>query len=37
LLIIGNYIRKISSTPMNQTSSRSHCIFTLALEGRDLG
>jgi kinesin family protein 6/9 len=22
---------------MNQTSSRSHCIFTLALEGRDLG
>ncbi len=37
LLITGNYIRKISSTPMNQTSSRSHCIFTLALEGRDLG
>lgn len=37
LLITGNYIRKISSTPMNPTSSRSHCIFTLALEGRDLG
>ncbi len=37
LLMTGNYIRKVSSTPMNKTSSRSHCIFTLALEGRDLG
>jgi len=37
LLITGNFIRKVSSTPMNLTSSRSHCIFTLALEGRDLG
>ena len=37
MLITGNYIRKVSSTPINQTSSRSHCIFTLAIEGRDLG
>jgi kinesin family member 6/9 len=36
LLITGNLIRKFSATPMNQTSSRSHCIFTLALEGHDL-
>jgi kinesin family member 6/9 len=32
LLMTGNYIRQISETPMNQTSTRSHCIFTLALE-----
>lgn len=37
LLMTGNYIRRVSSTPMNQTSSRSHCIFILALQGRELG
>lgn len=26
----------MSSTPMNQASSRSHCIFTITIEGRDL-
>lgn len=34
LLMAGNFIRQVSSTPMNQASTRSHCIFTLALEGR---
>jgi len=36
LLVTGNYIRKVSSTPINHSSSRSHCIFTLAIEGKDL-
>ena len=36
LLMTGNFIRKVSSTPMNKASSRSHCIFTLAIETRDL-
>ena len=35
LLMTGNFIRQVSATPMNQASSRSHCIFTLAIEGRD--
>jgi len=35
LLMMGNFIRQVSSTPMNQASSRSHCIFTIALEGRN--
>ena len=34
LLMTGNFIRQVSATPMNQASSRSHCIFTLAIEGR---
>lgn len=34
LLMMGNFIRQVSSTPMNQSSSRSHCIFTVTLEGR---
>lgn len=34
LLMMGNFIRQVSSTPMNQSSSRSHCIFTITLEGR---
>jgi len=33
---MGNYIRRVSSTPMNHVSSRSHCIFTVALEIKDL-
>jgi kinesin family protein 6/9 len=36
LLMMGNYVRRVSSTPMNQTSSRSHCIFTLSIEIKDL-
>jgi len=36
LLMMGNFIRQVSSTPMNQASSRSHCIFTIALESREL-
>ncbi|CAK83511.1 unnamed protein product (macronuclear) [Paramecium tetraurelia] len=35
LLMMGNFIRQVSSTPMNQSSSRSHCIFTVTLEGYD--
>jgi kinesin family protein 6/9 len=36
LLMMGNFIRQVSATPMNPASSRSHCIFTIALEGKDL-
>ena len=36
LLMTGNFIRKVSATPMNQASSRSHCVFTIAIEARDL-
>lgn len=32
LLMVGNYIRRVSSTPMNHLSSRSHCIFTIQIE-----
>jgi len=32
LLMMGNYIRRVSSTPMNNTSSRSHCIMTISIE-----
>jgi len=34
LLFLGNVNRVTSETPMNQASSRSHCIFTITLEGR---
>jgi len=34
LLMMGNFIRQVSSTPMNQASSRSHCVFTIAFEMR---
>lgn len=33
---MGNYIRKINSTSLNQASSRSHCIFTLIIKGKNL-
>jgi len=33
--MMGNYIRRVSSTPMNHASSRSHCIFTILIEIRD--
>jgi len=35
LLMMGNFIRQVSATPMNPASSRSHCIFTVAIEGKD--
>ncbi|CAG9317648.1 unnamed protein product [Blepharisma stoltei] len=35
LLMMGNFIRHVSTTPMNMASSRSHCIFTIAFESRD--
>jgi hypothetical protein len=34
---VGDTNRTISETPMNQASSRSHCIFTLHLEARPVG
>jgi kinesin family protein 6/9 len=36
LLMTGNFIRHVSSTPMNMASSRSHAIFSCVLEGREL-
>eukprot|EP00762_Andalucia_godoyi_P002959 ANDGO_04112.mRNA.1 Kinesin-like protein KLP1 len=37
LLFLGDTNRMISETPMNLASSRSHCIFTISLEGRQVG
>eukprot|EP00775_Hariotina_reticulata_P013682 gene13682-13804_t len=37
LLFLGDTNRTISETPMNQASSRSHCIFTIMLEARRPG
>ncbi|CAM9857781.1 unnamed protein product [Chrysoparadoxa australica] len=36
-LFIGDTNRAISETAMNKASSRSHCIFTLSIEGRQVG
>lgn len=36
-LFVGDTNRTISETPMNMTSSRSHCIFTLHVESRKVG
>ena len=36
LLFLGNENRVSSETPMNEASSRSHCIFTISIEGRSL-
>jgi hypothetical protein len=36
-LFLGDTNRTISETPMNQASSRSHCIFTISLEARRAG
>ena len=36
-LFMGDTNRTISETPMNATSSRSHCIFTLHVESRKVG
>ncbi|CAN0028169.1 unnamed protein product [Ectocarpus fasciculatus] len=37
LLFTGDTNRAIAETPMNMASSRSHCIFTLSLEVRNVG
>jgi len=37
LLFVGDTNRMICETPTNDVSSRSHCIFTIHLEGRLLG
>mmetsp|Transcript_31029 Transcript_31029/g.80829 ORF Transcript_31029/g.80829 Transcript_31029/m.80829 type:complete len:928 (+) Transcript_31029:376-3159(+) len=37
LLFLGDTNRTISETPMNQASSRSHCIFTIYVEARKAG
>ncbi|KAG2496239.1 hypothetical protein HYH03_005837 [Edaphochlamys debaryana] len=37
LLFLGDTNRTISETPMNQASSRSHCIFTIHVEARKSG
>ena len=34
--MMGNYIRRINATSLNQASSRSHCIFTLNIRGKNL-
>ncbi|GMI12711.1 hypothetical protein TrVE_jg1670 [Triparma verrucosa] len=36
-LFLGDTNRAISETDMNQASSRSHCIFTVSIEGRKQG
>ena len=36
-LFLGETNRTISETPMNLASSRSHCIFTLHVESRQVG
>lgn len=36
-LFIGDTNRAISETAMNKASSRSHCIFTVSIEGRKVG
>ncbi|KAJ1421191.1 P-loop containing nucleoside triphosphate hydrolase protein [Ochromonadaceae sp. CCMP2298] len=37
LLFLGDTNRAIAETPMNMASSRSHCIFTLSIEAREVG
>ena len=34
--MMGNYIRRVNATNLNQASSRSHCIFTLNIRGKNL-
>ena len=36
LLFMGDTNRAIAETPMNMASSRSHCIFSISLEARDV-
>jgi hypothetical protein len=35
-LFLGDTNRAIAETPMNQASSRSHCVFTISLEAREV-
>jgi len=35
MLMTGNFIRHVSSTPMNLASSRSHAVFSILIEGTD--
>lgn len=37
LLFLGDVNRAYASTAMNETSSRSHCIFTISIEGKKPG
>lgn len=37
LLFMGETNRAVAETPMNLASSRSHCIFTISIEGRIVG
>lgn len=37
LLFLGDTNRLYCETPMNKTSSRSHCIFMISLEAREVG
>eukprot|EP00899_Mesostigma_viride_P007228 jgi/Mesvir1/16506/Mv10060-RA.1 len=37
LLFLGDTCRAVSATPMNMASSRSHCMFTVSIEGRRSG
>lgn len=37
LLFMGDTNRAIAETPMNMASSRSHCIFSIAIEGKVAG
>lgn len=37
LLFVGDTNRMIAETPMNQASTRSHCIFTIHLTAREAG
>ena len=35
-LFLGDTNRTISETPMNMASSRSHCVFTIYVEARQV-
>ncbi|NWQ96249.1 KIF6 protein, partial [Burhinus bistriatus] len=37
LLFLGDTNRMIAETPMNQASTRSHCIFTIHISSKELG
>ncbi len=37
LLFMGDTNRMIAETPMNQASTRSHCIFTVHISSRESG
>lgn len=35
LLLMGNFMKQVCATPMNQFSSRSHSIFTIIIDGKN--